>query len=174
MRLKSVIAVANEKVPFTTAAGWAGLGSDSRDRGMKVTCLSCGGQGALRVFPDHAYCFGERKYYTPVSLLAEFWEMDFEHAAVKALEKIGYRLPDYTDQWALAARDPEPARAELAAALQLWCEANCPDWAARQYGDAEARKLAQCLGLLPRVRTEEDCRKWLAKCKEAMGRVLAR
>jgi len=172
VRRKTAVQVANEKVPFTTAAQWAGLGSDTRERGMKVTCLSCGGQGALRVYPDHGYCFGERKWYTPVSLLAEYWQMDREHAAEKALEEIGYRLPDYTDLWALASREPEPAREALATALRTWCEANCPDWRTRQYDPAAARRLSQCLGLLTLVRTEDDCRLWLDKCKAAMGKVL--
>jgi hypothetical protein len=174
VRRKTVIQVANEKVPFTTAAKWAGLGSDTRERGMKSgsPCLSCGGQGALRVYPDHGYCFSERKWYTTVSLLAEFWQTDREHAAIRALAEIGYRLPDYTDLWALASRDPEPAREALATALRTWCEANCPDWRVRQYDPAVARRLSQCLGLLPLVRTEGDCRLWLDRCKAAMGKVL--
>jgi hypothetical protein len=172
VRRKTAVQVANEKVPFPVAAGWAGLGSDSRERGMKVTCLSCGGQGALRVYPTHGYCFGERKGYSSVSLLAEFWQTDREHAAIRALAKIGYKLPDYTDLWVLASRDPEPAREALAVALQTWCEANCPDWRTRQYDPAVARKFSLCKGLLPLVRTEEDCCLWLERCKGAMGRVL--
>lgn len=174
VRRKSVIQVANENVPFTTAAEWAGLGPDSRDRGMKVTCLSCGGQGALRVYPDHGYCFGERKGFSPVSLLAEFWQTDREHAAVRALELSGYKLPDYTDRWDLAQRPPEPARESLAVALATWCEARCPDWAARQYEPFVALRRSQWLGLLPLVQTEEDCVLWLETGKAAMEKVLPR
>jgi hypothetical protein len=170
----SVVAVANEQVSFTRAASWAGLSSGGeRDRGLKVTCPSCGGAGALRVYPGHGYCFGERLRYTAVSLLAEVWELDDEHAAKKALDKIGYIPPDYEHARDIAMRQPEPSRENLAAALRIWCEANYPDWPARQYAPAVAARFSRCLGALPSVRTEEHCDRWLVVCKEAMRRALA-
>lgn len=172
LRRKSLVTIANERVPFLTAAAWAGLGSGGRDRGMKVSCPSCGEQSAMRVYPGHGWCFSERRYFTPVSLLAEVWDMDREDAAVRALDKIGYVPASYAHLWEDAARPPEPAREELARALQTWCAANCPDWTARQFEPAVSRLLSRCLGLLPAVHTAEDCTLWLDGCKAAMRRVL--
>jgi hypothetical protein len=171
MALKPVVRFANQQVPFLTAAWWAGLDAGERARGMKVTCPSCGERGALRVYADHGWCFSEQQYFSPVSLLAEVWEMDEEDAAVRALDKAGYASTG-TELWVSVLQGAEPARDELATALRTWCAANCPDWTARQYDKAVAGRLAQCLGLLPRVQTERDCRRWLAVCKEVMGRAL--
>jgi hypothetical protein len=174
-RKRSLYAVANERVSFDTAMAWAGAGSTgARERGMKVTCPSCGEQGALRVYPDHGWCFGEQQYFSPVGLLAEVWDMDREEAAIKALDRIGYVPASYAHLWDEAQRECEPALDDLSAALRTWCEASCPDWRARQYDDAVARALSRCLGLLPAVRTEADCRKWLTVSKTVMGRVLSR
>jgi hypothetical protein len=173
-RPRSLVSVANEQVSFTRAASWAGLSSGGeRDRGLKVTCPSCGGQGALRVYPGHGYCFGERRRWTAVSLLAEKWELDEEHAAVRALDMIGYVPPDFEHMWDIAQRQPEVARENLARALRIWCEVYCADWVVRQYAPAVADRLSRCLGLLPGVLTEDQCNRWLVVCKEAMRRVLS-
>jgi hypothetical protein len=172
-RKRSVIVIANEQVSFTQAMAWAGTSVGERQRGMKATCPSCGGDGYLRVWPDHGWCFGCRIWFTSVRLLAAAWRMDREHAAIRALDKIGYVPPSLASLWADARRPPEPVREELAQALLLWCEANCPDWTARQYDPAVARRHAACLGLLPKVATAEDCALWLVRCKEAMGDVLS-
>lgn len=169
---RSLASIANERVPFLKAAEWAGLGGHERERGLKVTCPSCGGQGALRVYPGHAYCFSERRGYTTVTLLAEVWEMDRESAAIRALNMIGYVPPGYAMLFEQAAREPEPAREHLATALRTWCEASVPDWRTRQYDPEVAAVLARCLSLLPLVRTEDQCARWLAGCKRAMARVL--
>jgi hypothetical protein len=171
-RGKSLAAIANERVPFAAACAWAGIGAGERDRGMKVTCPACGESGALRVYPGHAWCFSERRYFTPVALLAEVWEMDREEAAVKALDKIGYVPAGYAAAFENARRPPEPEREHLATALRIFCERSCPDWKTRQYDAAVAGLLARCLGLLPQVRTAEDSDRWLAACKTVMGRVL--
>lgn len=169
---RSLVSIANERVPFLTAAQWAGLGGHERERGLKVTCPCCGGRGSLRVYPGHAYCFGERKFFTVVTLLAEVWEMDRESAAIKALKMIGYAPPGYAELFEYADRDREPAREHLATALRTWCEANCPGWRDRQYAPETAAALARCLTLLPLVRTEDQCSRWLAGCKQVMARVL--
>ena len=173
-RKKTLYAIANERITFDTAMAWAGEGTaGTRERGMKTTCPACGEQGALRVYPDHGYCFAEQAYLSPVSLLAGKWEMDNDSAAIKVLDRLGYVPAGYAHLWERAGRAPEPARGDLETALSLWCESNCPDWARRQYEPEAARARARCLGLLAKVRTEEDCRKWLAVSKTVMGRVLS-
>lgn len=171
-RKKSLVAIANEQVSFLAAAKWAGLDTGARDRGMVVTCPSCGGGGALRVYPGHGYCFGEGLYFSPVSLLALHWAMDREHAAITALKKIDYVPAGYAHLWDQAAKPPEPNRDALGQSLLIWCAAQCPDWATRQYDPAVARKLAACLGVLPKVHTAEQCSMWREKSKTIMGRVL--
>jgi hypothetical protein len=173
-RKKSLYAIANERVSFDLAMSWAGAGSPgTRDRGMKATCPSCGEGEALRVYPDHGWCFSEQRYFTPVSLLAGYWRLDNDHAAVKALDKIGYVPPGYARLWDDAERAPEPALDDLAGALRIYCARICPDWVTRQYDEAVARALSRCLGVLPAVRTEEHCRKWLTVSKTVMRRVLS-
>jgi hypothetical protein len=164
---------ANAKISFLRAARLAGIGTGERERGMKVTCPACGGGGSLRVWSDHGWCFGEQRYFTPVSLLAEVWEMDEESAAVRLLAETGTEMPGFEGAWEAACQQPPPARESLAQALRVWCEANCADWRSRQYEDAAATLLARCLGLLPQVHTAEQCERWLAVSKVAMGRVLS-
>jgi hypothetical protein len=171
-RPKSAVATANEQVAFTLALQWVKLPDAARERGMKATCPACEERDALRVYSDHGWCFGEQRYFTTVTLLAEKWQMEPEDAARAALKRIGYEVDDYGRLWVDASRRPEPARDDLATALRTWCETYCPDWRTRQYDAAVAGKLSQCLGLLPRVQTEEDCDKWLTGCKVAMRRVL--
>jgi hypothetical protein len=171
-RARPAAAVAQERVPFDTALRWVGIDVGTRSRGMKTACPLCGADGAFRVYPDHGWCFAEQKYLSTVGLLAAKWELSREDAALAALEKIGYVLADLAHLWAGAQRRPEPAREDLADALRVWCEARCPDWKARQFESGVAGALARCLGLLPRVRTEDDCELWLRSCKQVMSRVL--
>lgn len=172
VRQESVLAAANRMIPFTTAASWAGLDGYSRDRGVKADCPSCGGSGRMRIYPDHGWCFSERKWFTAVALLARAWRMSKEDAAMTALLRAGYVPPGHAERFRAQRENlPEPALDQLATGLRTWCEANCADWGTRQYQPDVAGLLSRCLGLLPLVRTEEDCGKWLARCKEAMGRV---
>jgi hypothetical protein len=172
LRKKPVTVIANEQVSFLTAVRWLGAGDTARDRGIKVTCPLCGERDAMRVYPDHGYCFGEQQFFSTVSLLASKWEMDREDAALEALKRIGYVPASYAHLWDEALRDPDPARDDLSAALRTWCEAHCENWRTRQYDETVAGKLARCNGLLVKVQTEEECAKWLATCKVVMGRVL--
>jgi hypothetical protein len=165
---RSAIALANTHVPFEKAAAWAGVDTGTRSRGMKAGCPMCGADGAFRVYPDHGYCFGERAYVTVVTLLSFIWEMEREDAALKALDKIGYVPVSYAHLWEHAQRQPEVARDMLAEALRTWCSASFPDWQARQFDPAVAGQLSRCLGLLPRVASEQDCDMWLDGCKQAM------
>lgn len=173
-RKKTLYAIANERISFDRAMQWAGqAGTVTRERGVKAICPSCGEVGAMRVYLDHGWCFSEQRYFSPVRLLAEVWDMDNETAAKTALDRIGYAPPEYPELWEAAQREPEPALDDLATALRLYCARVCPDWATRQYEDAVANRMARCLGALRAVRTEQDCRKWLEVAKTAMGRVLS-
>jgi hypothetical protein len=170
---RSLTSIANEKVSFLKALEWAGAPAGRRDRGLKVTCPLCGASAGMRVYPDHGYCFSQRLWVTPVRLLADYWNMEREDAADKALDLIGYVAPDYSSRFAeTAAAVQEPARSDLADALRIWCSANCPDWQARQFEPRTARALAGCNALLPQVRSASDCDAWLAGCKRIMGKAL--
>ena len=167
----SPVAEANRRIPFDTAMSWAAKAVGTRSRGVKGTCPLCGSDGGLRVYPDHGYCFSERRPISVVTLLAEVWDMEREDAARKALADYGYAPVTLAHLWEHAQREPAVARAELAEALAIWCEANIADWKTRQYDPVISRKRAACLALLPRVQTAQDCETWLARCKEAMARV---
>lgn len=172
-REESLAAIANRKVAFIKAVGWVGTLTGERDRGMKVTCPVCGASGAMRVYADHGYCFAEHTKFSVVSLLAEVWDLEREDAAQKALDMIGYVPVTYAQLWEDSQREPEPAREDLATALRTWCEANCTDWKRRQYERVVSDKLSRCLGVLPRMRTPEQCERWLAVSKQVMGRALS-
>jgi hypothetical protein len=169
-----VIGEAIRHVPFHKAAEWAGLWSGARERGMKADCPACGGEMALRVYPDHAWCFAGCGRFSAVRLLAVVWEMDFATTAHEMLEKAGYVRPDPMEVFTRTPSPEDPKTDDLADALRIWCEANCPDWGTRQYDPPTARVLARLLGALRAVRSEEECDLWLARAKEIMGKVLAR
>ena len=120
-----------------------------------------------------AGAFAESKYFSPVSLLAEVWQVSAEDAAAEALRRSGYKPATYAHLWEQAVREPDPDRESLAKALTVWCSGQVPDWKERQYDDAVAAVLGKCLGLLPRVRTQEECLVWLEACQKAMHRCLA-
>lgn len=163
--------IANREVRFTWAARVAGLNPVS-DRGSRDTCPQCGSLGALRAYLDHGFCHHCRKYFSTVTLLAVFWQMEPEDAARRALDETGYVPIDYAGQWEHAQREPDPDRPALARALRTWCAANIPDWEARALDPGPARLLARCLGLLPRVRTAADCEEWMSRCQQVMARAL--
>jgi hypothetical protein len=171
---RSLVAEANTRVPFHTAAGWAQVGSGSaRERGEKTWCpYKCSTSKSLRVFSDHGWCFSCRAYLPTVSLLAAVWELDAESAAKAALDKIGYVPVTYAHLWEHSLREQPPDLDALAQALRVWCEASDPGWARRQYLAPVSNKLSQCLSLLPRVKNEHDCDTWLAACKKAMAPLL--
>lgn len=169
----SPVAEADRRIPFNTALSWAGKAAGTRARGVKGTCPLCGSNGGLRVYPDHGYCFSERRRISVTDLLAEAWDMEREDAALRALAAYGHVPVTLAHLWEHAQREPDVGRAQLAEALAIWCAASIPDWQARQYEPAVSAKRAACLALLPRVASAEDCGRWLAACKEAMRRVCA-
>jgi|GEM_PF-2670815 len=167
---RSLAAEADEHVPFATACSWARISAPS-PRGARDSCPKCG-EGALKVWPDHAFCFACRAYLTVTRLLALAWELSEDDAAAQALDRIGWVPASFAHLWEDSSRQPAPDRGELERALKAWCAAAVPDWAARQYDQPVARKLSLCLGLLADVHTEADCTVWMDGCRRAMGRVL--
>jgi hypothetical protein len=168
---ESLTAIADRVIPFPVAARWAGVDAGGRS---KAHCPfgfehdDGGREQALRVYPDHGYCFAEQRYFTVTMLLAAKWEVSREDAAAEALRRYDWRPAAWAHLWSDAVREPEPDRAALREALATWCAARCRDWPSRQYEPQAASRLARCYGLLGLVRTEEDCRRWLAACKQAM------
>jgi hypothetical protein len=180
--MKGIIALANEKVPFAQAAAWAGIAViGETERGLKVYCPfgsvehpDGGLEPAMRVYPDHAWCFAESRYFSVVSLLAEVWQVTREEAAAEAMSRSGYKPADYAERFTAAGnREQEPDRDALAAALVTWCEAHVPSWKTAQYEMPVARALSRCLGLLPLVRDSADCETWLTAAKQAMALLTA-
>jgi hypothetical protein len=47
-----------------------------------------------------------------------------------------------------------------------------PDWEDRQFDPTVSDKLRRCLGMLPKLRTEADAKKWLSVAKQAMSQTL--
>jgi hypothetical protein len=178
----SPVALANRRIPFATACRWAGVDVPGGvpEHGIKIHCPfeeyahdDGGTSPAFRIYPDHGWCFAESEHFTPVKLCALVWGCTPEEAARQMLVQAGVADPDYRAQWQRLSNWSQPADVDgLAAALRVWCSRTCPRWPVRQYDSAVAAKLAQCLGLLSRVRTEADCRMWLAGCKKAMAQVL--
>lgn len=181
MRAKSLTRLANEHVPFPLAASWVGVEvyDSPGERGVKTYCPfgstehpDGGLEPALRVYADHGWCFSETRYLSVVSLLAEAWEVSRDYAAAEALRRVNYRPVSYAQLFEEASADPEPDTDALAGALVTWCGAQRSDWKQAQYSPAIASMLSRCLGLLPLVRSSEDCVTWLTASKQAMQRVL--
>jgi hypothetical protein len=168
-------------VPFATACRWAGIEfyGEAHERGVKVYCPfgdfehpDGGREPALRIYHDHGWCFAESRYFSPVSLLAEVWGVSWEDAAARALDKTGYVPEDYRSQWEQVTADPAPDLAALELALDAFCAGRFRDWQTVQYHPVVSRQRAECLGILPLVRTARDCPVWLEACKKAMLQVL--
>lgn len=175
MPRRSLLGEANARVPFHKAALWAKVGSGiEKERGEKAWCpKTCSGHKSMRIFPDHGWCYSCHTWFTVVTLLALTEQLSYEDAAKFALDKIGYVPPSYAELWAATLRPPEVNREDLGAALKLWCSGQDPAWSTHQYLQPVSNMLSKCLALLPRVRSESDCDRWLEASKLAMYRVLS-
>ena len=179
---QSPVALANRSVPFALACRWAGVDvpGDVVGSGYKAYCPfgdvahdDGGSEPALRVYSDHGYCFAEQEYFSPVKMCALAWDCTPEEAAREMLERAGVADPDYREHWKRLVDWRQPPDLDgLAVALRAYCASVCPEWKTRQYDKPVADKRAQCLRLLALVRTDQDCRAWLAGCKKAMDQVL--
>jgi hypothetical protein len=181
-RERSVVGIANEKVPITLACRLIGL--DLADdiaygRSLKIHCpfgeiyhVDQGHEAAMRIYPDtnSAFCFAGCGYFSPVWLLAQAWDIDPTQAAVELLERAGIKPVSLAQAWAEASIvDAEPDRTALCEALKMYCRRTVPGWNALQFQPEVARTLARCLTLLDRVRTEDDAQRWLRVCKQVMA-----
>lgn len=176
MKKESLAAIADQRVPFSLAASWAGIyrGVEPGERGSVTWCPSGvlhpdqGREKAFRVYADHGWCFAERRYFGVSSLLSLVWEMPREDAAREALKKYGYVPVDYAHLWEDVLQEPEPDRQALAAALREFCRTAPLDPASGRYDPAAAARLSQCLALLPSVKTAGDCDRWRDACWKVM------
>lgn len=184
-RRVSVVTIANEQVPITTACRLVGIDlSDdiAYGRSLKVHCPfgelyhSDGGvEPAFRVYPDSnsAYCFACKAYFSPVWLVAQHWGQPSREVAEELLAHIGYRPATAAQAWAQAcARDTPPDRTLLAEALKTFCARIAPGWSVGQFDPDTAAVLGRCLALLDHVHTDGDTARWLDGCKHAMHRHL--
>lgn len=176
----SPIKLARELMTINEACIEVGMGDVS---GMAKTYCpfgsvfhSDGGRSrAFKVYPETntAYCFACQKVYDPVSLIANDRDITFRAAAELILEMKAYVAPDYETRWDAITKQAATVDVEaLQDALKIACSRMVPDWATRQFEDRVAAKLAQCLALARKVKTDDDGRKWLDMTKEAMRRTL--
>lgn len=186
MKSPSAVAVANEKVSIVAVCQM--LGVDLPDdvagggRSRKVRCpfgeiyhSDAGVSPAMRIYPDTntAYCFSCSMHYTPVSLAARAMDVDWPTAAIRLLDRIGYRPVELAEQFQQAARfTPEVNKPILADALKTYCGRIDQCWSKRQFEPRVAGVLTRCLSLLDLVKTAEDVTLWLSRCKEVMRCVL--
>jgi hypothetical protein len=179
-----IVEVANENVSIVTVCRMLGVDLPDGDylSRRKVHCLfgglyhSDGGvAAAMRVYADanYAYCFNCATKYTPVSLAARALDLDWRTAAVRLLDRVGYRPLDLITQFQ-QARDFEPElnRALLADALKTYCRRICPSWSRMQFERSVAATLDRCFTLLDLVHTPDDVIVWLTRCKTVMSRLL--
>lgn len=181
----SPITVANEQVSIVLVCQM--LGVDLPDdvgagRSRKVHCPfgefahSDGGVSpAMRIYPDSnsAYCFSCAAYFNPVGLAAQGLDVDRHTAAVRLLDRIGYRPLDPAAAWHQALEcEVQPDKALMADALKTYCRRIDKDWTSRQFEPAISAPLARCLSLLDLVHSEQDVTMWLSCCKAAMRRAL--
>lgn len=177
----SLARVVNRSVGIAQALRWCGCevpdGCGTRKTWCPFGRESHGDGGvsaAMRVYEDdnHAHCFDCARSWTPVALMAEWWDCGWEEAAAAAAQLAGITEPDWRERWAELHREPEPDRDALAEALKTWCTRVRADWARSQFTPALARPLAECLALLPLVRSAPEAAQWLEGTKRVMLPVL--
>lgn len=182
---RSAVAIANEVVPIIKACNLIGMDLPediAYRRSSKLFCpfgqifhIDGGVERAFRVYLDAntAYCFAGCGYFTPTSLAAHAWDLDYQTAAVELLDRVGYRPLTLAEAWSRASRwEAPPDDTCLREALQTYCRRVSPEWESAQFTPAVAAALSRCLDLLDRVHDEADAREWLAGTKALMRRVL--
>ena len=180
---REAIKLANEHVSIIDACNMVGMElGDFTASSMKVYCpwghvthMDGGMSKSMRVYPEtnSAFCFASCGYLTPVKMIALDRDVSEEEAAEILLTEINYVPPDYMSKWnALIAEQIPVNTSALAEALKVACARMTEDWDDVQFDDEISTKLVQCLGLLPKVQTNEDADKWLDVSKIVMKTVL--
>jgi hypothetical protein len=126
---------------------------------------------SFRMYEDtnHAYCFACLKSWTPVSLMAEFWDCKRAEAAERMCKMAGITPPDWRERWEELQHPVPPDTASLAEALKKWCgRMYGPAWEIDQFEPRLAVPLAACFGVLPLVTSQDNAGEWLDGCKLAM------
>lgn len=127
---------------------------------------------AMRIYSENntVYCFSCAKRYSSVSLASAAWGCPRTEAANRLLEQIGYKRKSLKDRWTAATEvnKAEIDLAELGEALKIYCSMLIEDWTMVQLEQSISSKLASCLSLLDKVKTDEDADKWLVVTKQAM------
>lgn len=175
-----LVAAACELVTMEVAAELVGV--STRSGKSKVRCpfgefahSDGGDEPSLRIYPDNkAWCFACEKMWTPVSLCADVWDTNWETAAQRLLEHVGWRPGDYTAAWERATAAAVFDTSQLALALTTRLARIHTGWEVLQYDTDVAECLAKCLALLTLVKDEAQARQWLEGCAAAVAAVLAR
>ena len=180
--MMSQTTIANEQVSIAQACRWAGLDLPDGFGNRKTWCPfgiahSDGGREAsFRLYEDtnSCFCFACARSWTPVSLMADFWDCGRAEAADKICTMAGIRQAGWQDRWDELRQPAVPNREALAEALKTWCRrVRGPSWETEQFQPRFSVPLAACLEWLPLVFTGRDADTWLDGCKLALGAVLA-
>ncbi len=172
----SAVALANERISIEQALRWAEVSAWEGDT-RKLHCpfgvvahADFGMERSLRSYPDNtAYCFACARCWTPVRLMAEYWDCRQSEAAEKMLRMAGVTAPDWRESWEQAHQPPLPDTAALGEALKTWCRrVRGPEWEREQFRPEVSGPLAACLGVLPLVTTAAEADAWLSGCKLIM------
>ncbi len=178
----SLISTANEKISIYLVCSLIGIDVAGREgSSIKTYCPfgdffhSDGGkEPAFRVYSEtnSAYCFSCKKYFSPVTLYAEYKDLSTKQSAEDLLERIGYKPPSFEELWSnVQPKDPQPDTAMLNKALRTYCQRISKDWSKKQFDPTVAEVLDKCLALLDVVLTTSDAEYWLSTSKEIMRRV---
>lgn len=179
--MATLIQLVNDQVSIAQACRWAEVevpdGSGSRKTWCPfgITHPDGGRESALRLYEDTntAHCFACGKSWSPVSLMAEYWDCGREEAAGKMAQTAGITEPTWRDRWDEAHQPEVPDRAALAEALKTWCRrVRGPSWDLEQLTPRFSEPLGACLSLLPMVTTAQESADYLVGCKLIMGPIL--
>jgi hypothetical protein len=173
-----LIHLANEKIPIAQACQWAGMDVSEGEGQRKLRCpfgdyahSDSGAAASLRVYEDtnHVFCFACARWWSPVSLMAEFWDVTRAEAADRMCQMAGITPPDWRERWDELQHPVPPDTASLGEALKIWCaRIYGPGWETGQFEPELANPLAACLGVLSFVTTGEEGDIWLDSSKLVM------
>lgn len=177
----SLTATVNDRVSIAQACCWAGLELPEGFGNRKTWCPfgithpDGGAEASFRLYEEtnSAYCFACARSWTPVSLMADFWDCGRAEAADRICRMSGIREPGWQERWDELHQPAVPNREALAEALKAWCRrVRGPSWESDQFRSEFSSPLGSCLSLLPLVFTGRDSEEWLIGCKKILLPVL--